>query len=362
MKSRIGLLTLKGLSVFTLKELAQRGLHPRTAEPIALRNHDLLLFRPEDLPAKVLPTLRTVEDVFDLPVTRLPLPDRAAFKKLAKLWTQQAFIDGLARKNLFTGKPRPAAHTVAVFVKADRDRILRRHEIAEHLAAVPLGLGRWRYQDPAAVEIWGFFAENELSVGVRLSDNTFRVRADLQRERESALRPTIAAAMAVASDPRPDDVVLDPMCGTGTLLYERGRLGPCQVVIGVDTDPEAVRLALANLGRLGGESVVTRGDARELDLPERSVDCILCNLPFGKTWSNEADNAGLYHKLAYAFRRVLKPGGRLVLLTADQRHLRMAFGNRGGYQVQELARIKVLGLDAELATLTLRPGGPAAAP
>jgi tRNA (guanine6-N2)-methyltransferase len=67
-------------------------------------------------------------------------------------------------------------------------------------------------------------------------------------------RPSAMAAMAVASEPRETDVVLDPMCGTGTLLYERASLAGFSYLLGADIDLEAVNHAKANLERFAGSA------------------------------------------------------------------------------------------------------------
>jgi predicted RNA methylase len=89
----------------------------------------------------------------------------------------------------------------------------------------------------------------------------------------------LAAAMAVLSNPRPDDIVWDPFCGAGTELAERAKAGPYAQLIGSDRDQTAINAARSNLK--GIERVtLERGDS--LNLRVRGVNVILTNPPYGR--------------------------------------------------------------------------------
>jgi tRNA G10 N-methylase Trm11 len=85
------------------------------------------------------------------------------------------------------------------------------------------------------------------------------------------------------------ELVLDPMCGTGTTLVEAVHLG--RQAIGVELEPRWVALAAANLGLARdqgatGRGLVTRGDARRLcngllDELAGRVPLILSSPPYG---------------------------------------------------------------------------------
>src|SRR5688572_6900814 len=72
------------------------------------------------------------------------------------------------------------------------------------------------------------------------------------------------AAYAVAAYTAPGDLVLDPMCGSGTTLVEAVHLG--RDAIGVDIEPRYTGLAAANLALAAGQGApgtgrVITGDA-----------------------------------------------------------------------------------------------------
>lgn len=98
------------------------------------------------------------------------------------------------------------------------------------------------------------------------------------------------AAHAIAAYTVPGDLVLDPMCGSGTTLVEAVRSG--RDAVGVDIEPAFTTLARANLalaavhGHTSAAAVVT-GDARDLSavVPagvRGGVSLVLTSPPYGR--------------------------------------------------------------------------------
>jgi tRNA G10 N-methylase Trm11 len=168
----------------------------------------------------------------------------------------------------------------------------------------------------------------------------------------ASLRPTVAAAMVHLADIKPGEVVLDPMCGAGTILAEalawarhcNVRLGR---VVGGDIEKSALRAAEPNLRRLG-EVTLTRWDARALPLADQSVDRIVCNPPFGKQLASPEEIGPLYGDALADWNRVLRPGGRAVLLVSDRAALREA-AERVNWRFLRQLRVRVLGQPAFLS-------------
>ncbi len=96
----------------------------------------------------------------------------------------------------------------------------------------------------------------------------------------SAMQAKLARCMVNLAQPRAGELVLDPFCGTASMLIEAGLIG-CRVV-GFDVQWRMVRGSLRNLDRYGVEADgVLRADAR--CPPVRAVDCIVTDPPYGRS-------------------------------------------------------------------------------
>jgi len=167
----------------------------------------------------------------------------------------------------------------------------------------------WRVADPSDVEIWVVeYQQGRFLAGVRASGARMRQHDGRARERRGALRPTVAAAMIKLAD-RPGKTLLDPCCGSGTILAEAVRAGWAEVH-GVDIDPSAVDTATRNVSA----APVAVGDARTLDAAPGSVDACVSNLPFGHQYHVQGDIDDWLRSVLREMARVTRPGGHVVLL------------------------------------------------
>lgn len=110
----------------------------------------------------------------------------------------------------------------------------------------------------------------------------------------------------------PGETLLDPCCGSGTILSEALAAG-WEASRGGDIDPDAVEVARRNA--LGAE--VTEWDVRHLPLPDASVDAVVSNLPFGRQFQVQGSVSDWLKAALAEMARVTRPGGRLVLLSTD---------------------------------------------
>lgn len=110
---------------------------------------------------------------------------------------------------------------------------------------------------------------------------------------------------------KPGDVVVDVACGTGDLTRAFARTSAARV-LGLDFTPAMLDIAKRKDERLTAEGRVEyrEGDAMNLALPDGSADVV--SIAFGLR--NVADPA----RALAEFRRVLRPGGRLIVLEFDR--------------------------------------------
>lgn len=165
-----------------------------------------------------------------------------------------------------------------------------------------------------------------------------------KREREGSLPPAIAAAMCFTARPQAGEVLLDPCCGSGTLLAEAYALqNGLAGLKGYDIDAEAVSCAKQNLAK-AKDAAVQQGDGGATGLDAQSVDVVLANLPFGKQFGDKDDNPALYKKLLDEMQRTAKrKNWRAVLLTSDAAAFKSALQKSPELKYEEAFTVKIRG-------------------
>jgi 23S rRNA G2445 N2-methylase RlmL len=82
-----------------------------------------------------------------------------------------------------------------------------------------------------------------------------------------------------------------------------------------------------------------------LALADSSVTKIVTNLPWGVKSGSHAENLRIYPKMLSEFHRVLRPGGTMVLLTAETRLMRELIA-RGRVEAARVFNVTILGAPA----------------
>src|SRR5215211_6894756 len=316
----------------------------------------LVVFRMDDLSDKVL-SLRTTEDVFLLAWGSDSLTYKSEDLDTLRTWTARKpdweHLFKLHHKIRPKTKGKPTYHIVCQmqgehgFRRADA-----RAAFIEGLAGkIPNG---WHYNNENAwLEIWLSIYSKLAVCGVRLSDRTMRHRTYKLDHIAASLRPTVAAAMVRLAGIGPGMTVLDPMCGAGTILAEaldvaekRSRGGQVRV-IGGDIDPNAVFVTSQNLENVG-RAALARWDSTALPLESQSVDRIISNPPFGRQLSSIEKIGELYEQAGAEMNRVLRPGGRAVLLAMEHEGLKRVLRGYGWSQARQ-TRVRLLGAPAVMS-------------
>ncbi|MEO8607833.1 MAG: methyltransferase domain-containing protein [Chloroflexota bacterium] len=158
------------------------------------------------------------------------------------------------------------------------------------------------------------FIDHETAfVGVRLSKSPLHERGYKQSQRAGSLKPPVAAAMLQLAEVSAGHRLLDPCCGVGTILIEGAMMGA--VASGGDLDTDAVAAAKANANLAGVKVGIQTWDARTLPIPERSINRIVTNLPWGRQIVVDEPLETFYGDVCGEMERVLAPGGRIAILT-----------------------------------------------
>ncbi|HJZ93705.1 MAG TPA: methyltransferase [Gemmataceae bacterium] len=308
--------------------------------------------------------LRTVEDVFLLAWGTDSLTYRAEDLKSIRQWTAKEadWQHLLSLHHAIRPKPK-GKPTYRLVTQMGGTHGYRRADAGKALAQ---GLGgvfpaSWKpAEENASVEVWLTIRGATAVCGLRLSDKTMRHRNYKVEHQPASLRPTMAAAMVRIAGAGPGDVVLDPMCGAGTILAEQIELSKARKagrleVWGGDRDMNMLRAAASNLHRVG-PALLVHWDATRLPLSPESVNRVISNPPFGKQLASPTEVGPLYRAMVKEYDRVLRPGGRAVLLVSDPDALRDAIRPHRWQPARQL-RVEVLGQPATIGVWQ-KPGGP----
>lgn len=140
--------------------------------------------------------------------------------------------------------------------------------------------------------------------------------------------------------------VLDPFCGSGTILLEAGDLAPGVEVVGCDWNERAAAGANANLavaGLAGRGRVECRDSLAGLD-DLGAFDAVVTNPPFGRKLGRGMKFPDFYRRLFELAAARLDAGHRLVFLAdrggAVNRGLRAA----GGFRLRRRRLIQMSGV------------------
>jgi 23S rRNA G2445 N2-methylase RlmL len=338
-----------------LEEIAADEITRDLGGAVKKTDRGLIVFRSDITPE--LLRLRTVEDVFLLAWGSDALTYRATDLDKLERWTAREpdWTRLLQLHHQVRAKPK-GKPTYRLVTQMSGTHGYRRIDAGKALARGLNGKlpASWRPADEnAAVEVWLTIDGKQAVCGLRLSDATMRHRTYKAEHLPASLRPTVAAAMVRLAGAAPGNVVLDPLCGAGTILAEQmvlarqRRAGTVQV-IGGDVDPAAVRAAAANLRAAGPSWQLARWDARRLSLPAASVDRVVTNPPFGVQLGEPEEIGPLYRAIVAEADRVLRPGGRAVFLVATPALLHPP-ATAAGWRSQRRVRLRVLGRPADLS-------------
>lgn len=316
--------TIPGLAEMAWAEaetaLAKGDRRPHLVGQKAVPGRDDLVLLDYDGPPRRLMDLRISEDVFIVAARGFRVaPDERGLRQIhAAVRGSEQVAPALNVWRQVAGRRTGTVPFRVIARTVGKHRFMRR-DVGRAVADAIRDSwpGQWRsVEEGGDVEIWATLIDDDLTVAIRLSDSSMRQRGKL-KHLPASLRPALAAAMVRLSGPEEDDIFLDPMAGAGTILAERAAAGPYAEIHGGDISGEAVAAMQANLRTVKGRFHTSRWDARRLPFEDGEVDKVVVNLPFGKQISDEVVIHDLYQEFLAETARVLRPGGRLVLLAGS---------------------------------------------
>ncbi|MHA2057981.1 MAG: TRM11 family SAM-dependent methyltransferase [Candidatus Thorarchaeota archaeon] len=209
----------------------------------------------------------------------------------------------------------------------------RRVEGRLNIALWPKTIARNSLLAPPNAEVLAIFSEEKLYIARTrvVYDSMLQQYRDESRpfvSAEISTSPKICRTLLNLAGARPGDTIIDPFCGTGTLLMEAAILG--MKCIGVDIDGNQVQGARSNMKWLGkdlGEKLdydIFKGDSRELSsLLKKQVDAVAFEPILGPIYKkppliDEAEKTikeltTLYRKVLTEISSILRPDGRVAM-------------------------------------------------
>ncbi|XP_050452064.1 tRNA (guanine(6)-N2)-methyltransferase THUMP3-like [Cataglyphis hispanica] len=171
----------------------------------------------------------------------------------------------------------------------------------------------------------------------------------------TTLRSTICYNLLRLANPKLGDVIIDPMCGGGSIPVEATLAYPCSYVLCGDNDSRAVDRTKSNMNAstAGCKIDLIQWTASKLPFKDSFIDIIVTDMPFGKRSGNKSNNKTLYKHFLLELGRVVKLSyGRLVLLTYDRYSFKEALQAAGDlFWVTKTVGVNVGGLQAVVYVL-----------
>lgn len=171
------------------------------------------------------------------------------------------------------------------------------------------------------------------------------------------LHPELAYMMCWLTVPKYTDTVLDPFCGYGAIPLQRCRRFPFAKLYAFDKNEKALGRTREKLPRKNPHIIIRNQDVLTLSkaLPPESVDAVITDPPWGFFEDVGMGLEEFYQKTLEQLSFVLKPGGKLVLLTAKKDELRRAAGKLPRLSFQKEYDILVSGKKTGLYLMEKKP-------
>ena len=164
----------------------------------------------------------------------------------------------------------------------------------------------------------------------------------------AALKPNVAYALLRLAHLDAPGVVLDPFCGSGTILWEAGALWPEAELLGNDWNEETLAGARENAEAQALTDRVSFYDSDVWDLAEAvgadRAALIVTNPPFGVRLASSMDFRPFYRRVLQQFQEVLSADGRVVMLVLRQGPFNEALREVGAFDVRHVRVVEIGGL------------------
>ena len=208
------------------------------------------------------------------------------------------------------------------------------------------------------IDFLGVITEKRFFFGLKLSEAYkpgFSRRRPSRRPffHPSAMMPKLARCMVNLARARPGELVLDPFCGTGSILIEAALIG-CSA-LGLDISSRMTFGALLNARFVGVEIYgLSVADALKPPLKPNAVDRIITDPPYGRSASTTGlDVRDLYERFLYVLPELLPKRKTACLAAPSWLGLSEIASNAGLRPLEAFSVFVHSGLARELVVLQI---------
>lgn len=174
----------------------------------------------------------------------------------------------------------------------------------------------------------------------------------------ASINPVLAACAARMIPASLTGTVVDPTCGSGTMLFERSLYASADRMIGMDISGVAIKAAERNLKAFRGAAnksaniSFVQGDATDAALWP-PCDVVLANLPYGlRVRLSGEDLLALYQGVLQRAAEVLSEEGRILMIATNARVMDQAIAKVPRLRVRDRQRALSGGLYLNIFVLS----------
>ncbi|KAF1323994.1 Thump domain-containing protein 3 isoform x1, partial [Globisporangium splendens] len=263
--------------------------------------------------------------------------DAAGLEQMAKLVTDANWEPALSLwrahfPNGDAGAGAPEKPTFRGSCVRDGRHAYRSMEVAGEIGSAVIDKFSWDVNLVAFdLEIVCILYHNFMITGISLADtskikfcsrlaNEDRKGVTADVKYISTLRPSTTYLMFQLAEYKVGEVFLDSMCGVGTIPTWCAEFADNNVFsLGGELDDLAVSKAGQNAATSVRNTDIMQWDATALPLRSKSIDKVIVDMPFGVRCGNHRINNKIYPKLMKELIRVLRDGGRAVILVMSKK-------------------------------------------
>jgi SAM-dependent methyltransferase len=283
---------------------------------------------------QTLRKLPYLNDVFVL-LDTFPVNHGASSAKVANTLAKRLRIPGDKLKSTF-----PTATSFRLMVRQGSQLVGIPRNLSEQVNKSITSSTRWHHEPlKSDIEFWLIIRNEGIALfGAR------SVPAAGNGVHKGELSAPLSHLMVMLSQPSEDDTFLDPFAGYGAIPAARMTY-PFQEIIAADHDPALFELLNRRIH--GPQLRVLQLDATDMsDIPDGSITVIVTDPPWGHYREMVMDYAEFSRRFLSEFARVLKPGGRAIVLTAKKEQFPAAVSTTEHLTLERTLHVLVSGKKA----------------